>query len=222
MGGKIADTERRPGAKPGNAIAHVRVRIGSGAKEPALLRRQRKLSLCGALTILPRFSLHRPTIFKTLASTPACRPAPIRFKHMGGVFDVYTSKTFNNPIEAMEFAMQTVQVTVIRLFQLIVTLFFTFIVMLYVGALTLMPLAVLLGIIHFFTGIGFNAIFATLLSAIILAIIVSIMAKIPRLFALVVDIGWSLTKQGAAVFRQMDDMARSIKGTPADRAALAK
>ena len=109
--------------------------------------------------------------------------------------------------------MQTVEIILVRLLQLTSMLFFTFSVLIYVGAAILIPLAILVSIVNVLSdGIGFNGIFATLVAIPIIAWLGYTLYRIPNLPHIIFDTGWTLIKMGAANFKKFDAIARNIKG----------
>lgn len=106
----------------------------------------------------------------------------------------------------------------IRIAQLVTSLFFTAAVLIYTGAMLLVPLAVLTGIVGLLSAIGFNGIFATLIGVPALLWIGARMHRIDGVTATLVDTGVGLVRMGVDVFRKFDDIARGLK-QPADAAA---
>ncbi len=108
--------------------------------------------------------------------------------------------------------MQHVEMTLLRLIQLLVTLFFTFIVLVYIGGVVIIPLAVLMTIINFLDhGIGFNGIIAAIVAVPAVVWIGLTVYRIPNLVLTLLDTGTSLIKLGAKNFRQFDSIAHKIK-----------
>jgi len=109
--------------------------------------------------------------------------------------------------------MQTVEIILVRLLQLANMLFFTFSVLVYVGAAILIPLAVLVGIVNVLSyGIGFNGIFATLVAIPIIVWLGYTLYRIPNVLQIIFDTGWTLIKMGASNFKNFDTIAQNIKG----------
>jgi len=116
--------------------------------------------------------------------------------------------------------MQTVEIILARLIQLVVCLFFTSIIMTYIGGLVMIPLAALYAIISFLDqGIGFNGIIATIVAAPAVVWLGLTLYRIPNLVDKLVECGLQLIKLAVQNYRDFDNIAGSIKGeaTPEDK-----
>jgi len=108
--------------------------------------------------------------------------------------------------------MQTVEIILARLIQLVVCLFFTSIIMTYIGGIVIIPLAVLYAIISFLDqGIGFNGIIATIIAIPALGWLGLMVYRIPNLVDRLVDSGLRLIKLAAQNYRELDNIARDLK-----------
>ncbi|NOY71821.1 MAG: hypothetical protein GXP14_05500 [Gammaproteobacteria bacterium] len=109
--------------------------------------------------------------------------------------------------------MQTVEIILARLIQLVACFFFTTIIMVYIGSLALIPLVVLYAIISFLDhGIGFNGIFATIVAIPAIVWLGLTVYRIPNLVDKLVDTGLQLIKSAAQNYRDLDNIASNIKG----------
>lgn len=109
--------------------------------------------------------------------------------------------------------MQTVNILLVRAIQIIACMFFTSAVLIYAGALLLVPLAVLKAIVSLLAdGIGFNGIFATIVAVPALFWLGLRVKSLPGVTSMLVDTGWTLVRMGVENFRKFDDIARTIKG----------
>lgn len=109
--------------------------------------------------------------------------------------------------------MQKLEMALLRLTQLVLCLFFTFAVMVYVSAGAVIPLAVLMTAINILdNGIGFNGIFAFIVAAPAVAWLFYKLYKIPGLIDLLIDTGSSLIKLAAKNFRDFDAIGKTLKG----------
>lgn len=116
--------------------------------------------------------------------------------------------------------MQTVNILLVRAIQIIACMFFTSAVLIYAGALLLVPLAVLKAIVSLLAdGIGFNGIFATIIAVPALFWLGLRVKSLPGVTSMLVDTGWALVRMGVENFRKFDDIARAIKGPKAHVAA---
>lgn len=93
-------------------------------------------------------------------------------------------------------------------------MFFTSAVLIYAGALLLVPLAILKSIVSLLAdGIGFNGIFATVIAVPALFWLGLRVKSLPGVTPMLIDTGWALVRMGVENFRKFDDIARSLKGT---------
>lgn len=106
--------------------------------------------------------------------------------------------------------MKTVDITLVRILQFLVLLFFTFVVFLWYGCASLIPLALWLNLTEFFSPV-FGPIFATLLSAIMIAALGVYLSKIPKLIETFLATGVDLIKLGNTSIRRLGDIAVSLK-----------
>lgn len=108
---------------------------------------------------------------------------------------------------------------VIRIFQLLVALFFTFVGLLWFGALLLIPLALWANFIDLLVSpLGFNSLFAAVISIPVIIAIIFYLYRIPGLTETLLDIGLNIVKLGTTNFQRMDEMANTVKArqkTPA-------
>jgi len=112
--------------------------------------------------------------------------------------------------------MQKLEIALLRATQLTLCLFFTSIVLIYVSAMVLIPLAVLMAAINILDyGIGFNGIFAFFVATPAVAWLFYKLYLIPNAIDLLLDIGTSLFKMGIKNFRDFDEIAKKLKGEPA-------
>ncbi|VAW84449.1 hypothetical protein MNBD_GAMMA16-2040 [hydrothermal vent metagenome] len=108
--------------------------------------------------------------------------------------------------------MQTVEIILARLIQLVVCLFFTSIIMTYIGGIVMIPLAALYAIISFLDqGIGFNGIVATIIAVPAVGWLGLTVYRIPNLVDKLVDSGLQLIKLAAQNYRKFDNIASNLK-----------
>jgi len=108
--------------------------------------------------------------------------------------------------------MQTVEIILARLIQLVVCLFFTSIIMTYIGGIVIIPLAALYAMISFLDqGLGFNGIIATIIAMPTLGWLGLMVYRIPNLVDKLVDSGLQLIKLAAQNYREFDNIARDLK-----------
>lgn len=111
-----------------------------------------------------------------------------------------------------------INIILVRAIQLVTALFFTTTVLIYAGALLLVPLAVLSALIGILSGIGFNGIFATLIGVPALIWLGARIHRIDGITTALADTGVTLLRMGVDVFRQFDEIARNSK-QPTNNAA---
>jgi hypothetical protein len=109
--------------------------------------------------------------------------------------------------------MHALETVLLRAIQFVFCLFFTFTVLVYIGAAVLIPFAVLVAVINVLShGIGFNGIFATIVAVPLVTWLLMTAYRIPGMSSLIMDTGWTLTKMGADNFKQFDKIAAARKG----------
>lgn len=101
-------------------------------------------------------------------------------------------------------------VTLVRITQLIALIFFTGTVMVYAAGLLLIPLAVLKLIVSALSPV-LGGILATIFGIPALGWLVYRVYKLPALSDTIIDAGWSLVRLGADVFRKLDSIAHTAK-----------
>ncbi len=106
--------------------------------------------------------------------------------------------------------MKTVDMAFVRLLQFMVLLFFTFVVFLWYGIATLIPLALWVNLTDFFSG-AFGPIMSTIISLIMIGALGFYLAKIPKLIETFLATGVDLIKLGNTSIRRMGDIAAAVK-----------
>ena len=113
-----------------------------------------------------------------------------------------------------------INIILTRVIQLVAALFFTTTVLIYAGALLLVPLAVLSAIISILSGIGFNGIFATLVGVPALIWLGARIHSIEGITTTLVDTGVTLVRMGVEIFRKFDEIAKQPITSTASKPAL--
>lgn len=98
---------------------------------------------------------------------------------------------------------------VVRLIQLMVALFFTFCALSWFGSLLVLPLAVWFNLIDLLSVIGFNALFAAVISIPLVVAGLYYLHLIPQLSWTLFDIGMNVVHLGLANFQRLDNIARN-------------
>lgn len=106
--------------------------------------------------------------------------------------------------------MKTIDMACVRLMQFLVLLFFTFVVFLWYGIASLIPLALWVNLTDFFSG-AFGPILSTIISFIIIGALGVYLAKIPKLIETFLSTGFDLIKLGSTSVRRMGDIAAAVK-----------
>jgi hypothetical protein len=92
--------------------------------------------------------------------------------------------------------MNKVNVALVRLFQFVVFVLFTFMVLAYFGAMILVPLDLIVLLIKVFSLVGLDGIIGAAISVAIVAFLGKIVYKTPGLVQIIVDTGLDLVKTG--------------------------
>lgn len=106
--------------------------------------------------------------------------------------------------------MKTIDMIFVRLLQFLVLLFFTFVVFLWYGIASLIPLALWVNLTEFFSG-AFGPITSTVISLLIIAALGLYLSKIPKLIETFLATGVDLIKLGNTSIRRMSDIAAAVK-----------
>lgn len=115
--------------------------------------------------------------------------------------------------------MQLINIVLVRIVQLIVVLFFTFVLSFYFGGLLLLPLAALVGIVNLLShGAGMDGILATIIAIPVVIVIGYFLYKVPDLFQALVETGASLSKLGALAYKRFETIVKSLRGKAAEPA----
>ncbi len=106
--------------------------------------------------------------------------------------------------------MKTIDLFLVRLLQFTVLLFFTFVVFLWYGLASLIPLALWVNLTEFFSG-AFGPIMSAIISLLIITAVAIYLMKIPKLVETFLSSGIDLIKLGNTSVRRMGDIAAAIK-----------
>lgn len=106
--------------------------------------------------------------------------------------------------------MKTIDVALVRLLQFLVLLFFTFVVFLWYGCASLIPLALWVNLTDFFSG-AFGPIASTVIALVIIGALGVYLSKIPRLIETFLATGVDIIKLGNTCVRRMGDLAAAVK-----------
>lgn len=106
--------------------------------------------------------------------------------------------------------MKTIDIALVRLLQFLVLLFFTFVVFLWYGAASLIPLALWVNLTDFFSG-AFGPITSTVIALIIIGALGLYLSKIPKLIETFLATGVDLIKLGHTCVRRMGGIAAAVR-----------
>mgnify|MGYP003700128661 CR=1 FL=1 len=106
--------------------------------------------------------------------------------------------------------MKTIDIALVRFLQFLVLLFFTFVVFLWYGCASLIPLALWVNLTDFFSG-AFGPITSTVIALIIIAALGLYLSKIPKLIETFLATGVDIIKLGNPCVRRMSDIAAAVK-----------
>lgn len=108
--------------------------------------------------------------------------------------------------------MNKINVALVRLLQFVVFVFFTFMVITYLGAMVLLPLDLSVLLIKLLSVFGFNGVIAAFVAFPVVGYLVFTAYKIPGLGKMVVDLGIELVQTGKARVEAFNEMAIAVKG----------
>ncbi|NOR71827.1 MAG: hypothetical protein GQ532_19435 [Methylomarinum sp.] len=107
--------------------------------------------------------------------------------------------------------MNKVNVALVRLFQFVVFVLFTFMVLAYFGAMILVPLDLVVLIIKIFSLVGLGGIIGAVIAVSIVSYLGLIVYKTPGLVKIIVDTGLDLVNTGKARVEEFNKIADSVK-----------
>ncbi len=107
----------------------------------------------------------------------------------------------------MEFA----NIALVRLFQFVTVVLFTFLVLGYFWVLIFLPLDVAMLLVGIFSGVGIPEIVSTLLAFAVIGYLGFVLCRMRELYEMVLSIGIEIALIGQAQFLRFGDMLDSIK-----------
>ena len=106
--------------------------------------------------------------------------------------------------------MKTIDIALVRILQFLVLLFFTFVVFLWYGCASLVPLALWVNLTEFFSA-AFSPITSTIIALIIIGALGVYLSKIPKLIETFLATGVDLIKLGNTSVKRMGDMTAAVR-----------
>jgi len=107
--------------------------------------------------------------------------------------------------------MKKVNVALVRLLQFVVFVQFTFIVIVYFGAMVLLPLDAIALLIKLMAVVGLHGFIGALISIPVVGYLCFIVYKTPNLCKMIVDNGIELVKTGKAKVEGFNEIIESVK-----------
>lgn len=107
--------------------------------------------------------------------------------------------------------MKKVNVALVRLLQFVVFVVFTFVVIVYFGAMVLLPLDAIALLIKLMGVVGLHGFIGALIAIPIVAYLSLIVYKTPGLCKMIVDIGVDLVKTGKVKIEGFNEIANAVK-----------
>lgn len=107
----------------------------------------------------------------------------------------------------MEFA----NIALVRLFQFVTVVLFTFLMLIYFGVLIFLPLDAAILLIRIFSGVGIPGIVSTLLVVALIGYLGFVLCKMRDLYEMVLSIGIEIALIGHAQFLRFGDILESVK-----------
>ncbi len=107
--------------------------------------------------------------------------------------------------------MNKVNVALVRLFQFVIFVLFTFMVLAYFGAMILVPLDLIVLIIKVLSIVGLGGIIGAVIAVSIVAYLGLIVYRTPDLIKMIVDTGLDLVNTGKARVEAFNQIAESVK-----------
>jgi len=107
--------------------------------------------------------------------------------------------------------MKKVNVALVRLLQFVVFVVFTFVVIVYFGAMVLLPLDAIALLIKLMGVVGLHGFIGALIAIPVVAYLCLIVYKTPGLCKMIVDIGVDLVKTGKVKIEGFNEIANAVK-----------
>lgn len=107
--------------------------------------------------------------------------------------------------------MNKINVALVRLFQFVIFVLFTFMVLAYFGAMILVPLDLVVLFIKIFSLVGLGGIIGAVIAVSIVSYLGLIVYKTPGLIKMIVDTGIDLVNTGKARVEAFNEIADSVK-----------
>ncbi len=107
--------------------------------------------------------------------------------------------------------MKKVNVALVRLLQFVVFVVFTFVVIVYFGAMVLLPLDAIALLIKLMGVVGLHGFIGALIAIPVVAYLSLIVYKTPGLCKMIVDIGVDLVKTGKVKIEGFNEIANAVK-----------
>lgn len=106
-----------------------------------------------------------------------------------------------------------INVALIRLFQFVVFVLFTFMVMAYTFAMILLPLDAVVMLIKLFSMFGINAIISTFIAVPAVGYLGMMVYKTPALCQLIIETGIDLVNTGKARIEAFNEIVETVKAS---------
>ena len=106
--------------------------------------------------------------------------------------------------------MNKVNVALVRVFQFVVFLLFTFMVLVYFGTLILIPLDALAQLINILTLVGLPGVVSTLIAIPVVGYLGYLIVKIPGLLAALFEIGFELAIVGQSRVQDFNEIVAAL------------
>ena len=107
--------------------------------------------------------------------------------------------------------MNKVNVALVRLFQFVIFVIFTFMVLTYFGAMVLVPLDLVVLIIKLLGVVGVSSLFAAVVAVPVVAYLAMVVYKTPGLIQIIIDTGLDLVKTGKERVEAFNKIAEDVK-----------
>ncbi len=107
--------------------------------------------------------------------------------------------------------MNKVNVALVRLLQFVVFVIFTFMVLVYFGAMILIPLDLIVLFLKIFALVGLDGMIGAGISVVIVGFLGKMIVTTPGLIKIIVDIGVDLVNMGKARVEAFNKIAEDIK-----------
>jgi len=131
-------------------------------------------------------------------------------KEAGGIDQLHEQRKIFQ-IDTGEISIMKLNLILAKVFQFVIFVLFTFMALVYFGALLIVPLGVMAQPIKFFSAIGLPSVLSVIIGISILGYLGLAVSRMPELYKLVINIGIDLVSFGHTQIKRFDPLIEVAK-----------